>query len=55
MADDTKHLKQPNWGRDRGKNSRQNRGQYHERIHVEGYRREDGTYVKPYTRRPPSR
>lgn len=45
----------PGWGRDRGKNTRQNRQQYHEYIRVEGFTRADGTRVKGYRRRPPSR
>jgi hypothetical protein len=55
MTDNTTKLSQPNWGRDRGKNTRRNRSQYHERIEVDGYTRSDGVHVKGYRRRPPIR
>lgn len=55
MADDTDTLEQPNWGRERGKNARQNRSQEHEKIEVGGYARADGTRVEGYRRRPPTR
>lgn len=53
MPDDTDTLEQPNWGRERGKNAKQNRSQEHEKIEVGGYTRADGTRVEGYRRRSP--